>query len=129
MLPGGLKMPEVPMNALHAAIVARREDSVAVLLEAGARPEVESPPHFGTALHVAASVADPAIVKRVLAAGADPGARSTSGATALDELAKVKAALAGLLPMMSLLPPEIRKGMPDAAGFDACERLLKDAAK
>jgi ankyrin repeat protein len=76
-------------GALHAAAAAGRPDVVASLLAAGARVDRRDPETGRTPLHAAVS-ADPdsgdasAVVRALLAAGADVNATTNDGASPLD---------------------------------------------
>ena len=120
----GMKLPDIATTPIHAAILSRKGDVLDVLLAAGAALDRESPPHFGTALHTAAGVGDPALVRKLLDAGADPKAKRSTGATPLAELQTVKRTLSGMEAMLSMLPPEMRNSMPSLAAYEECERLL-----
>jgi len=120
----GMKLPDIATTPIHAAILSRKGDVVDVLLAAGAALDRESPPHFGTALHTAAGVGDPTLVRKLLDAGADPKAKRSTGATPLAELQTVKRTLSGMEGMLAMLPPEMRNSMPSLAAYEECERLL-----
>jgi hypothetical protein len=121
----GMKLPDIATTPVHAAILARKGDVLDVLLAAGAALDRESPPHFGTALHTAAGMGDPVLVKKLLDAGANPKApRAVNGATPLSELQTIRRTYAGMEAMLSLLPPEARKAMPSKEAYEECERLL-----
>jgi len=121
----GMKLPDIAATALHAALLAQKETVVDVLIAAGAALDREAPPHFGTALHVATGLGLPALVKKLLDAGADPKAkRSLNGVTPREELQMIKRTYAGMEAMLAMLPPEARKAMPTKEAYEECERLL-----
>jgi hypothetical protein len=121
----GVKLPDIATTALHAALMSKKGDVVDVLLAAGAALDRESPPHFGSALHTAAGMGEPTLVKKLLDAGADPRAkRSATGATPLLELQAAKRTFAGMEAMLHMLPAEMRKELPSQAAYEECERLL-----
>ncbi len=121
----GVKLPDIAATPLHAALMAKKADVVDVLLAAGAALDRQSPPHFGSALHTAAGMGEPALVRKLLDAGADPKARkSATGATPLAELQAAKGAFAGMEAMLQMLPAELRKELPSPAQYEECERLL-----
>jgi uncharacterized protein len=65
-------------TALHSAASGRHRDVIALLLEAGADPDVRQS-HGWTALHAAAQHGDADIVELLLARGADRDARNDDG--------------------------------------------------
>lgn len=67
-------------TALHEAIARENVDAANYLLDQGAKPDLPTPDYNVTPLHYAVSTEDPAmlpIVKRLLAAGADPSREVT----------------------------------------------------
>jgi ankyrin repeat protein len=68
---------------IHSAAAGRHDDDVAVLIAAGADVNVRQR-HGWAPLHGAAQNGDRTMLDRLLAAGADPGARNEDGRSAAD---------------------------------------------
>jgi ankyrin repeat protein len=70
-------------TAIHSAVSRKHADLVAILLEAGANPNVRQSAGW-TPLHAAAMNGDLASVDLLLAAGADPAATNEEGRSVAD---------------------------------------------
>jgi len=102
---------------------------VKVLLELGARVDIEVQPSFGTPLHTAAGAALPEVVSLLLQASADPCARRANGLTPIQELEQNRRLLGQLDALRGFLPAAVQAVIPSKEGYDACIHLLEQARR
>jgi hypothetical protein len=128
-------LPQLAMTPLLTAVANKRRRAVERLLAAKADPQ-HVHPLFGTPAHVAAGMGEADILKLLLDHGADLKARNGRGQTLLQVIAAARAAQDRMTQAQALMK-SIKIQMPEAstklaehqlptAGWDACERLLKD---
>ncbi len=93
---------------LYAAVLSREAAVVALLLDAGARPDPPDSRARATPLHEAARYDEPAILRLLLAAGADVDARDHRGQTPLHVAALRNGAEVALLLLAAGADPDAR---------------------
>jgi hypothetical protein len=131
-----IEMPKLQMTPLIAAVTHKRRAVVERLLERGADPNMAHP-LFGAAIHVAVGAGEVELLRLLIQRGADVNSRNSRGQTPLqviaasrgiqDQLVKAQAAMKALGANVPDVLQRIAQSKLPLEGWNACERLLREA--
>ncbi len=133
IFPGG--MPKIPMTALLAAVLNKHRQAAERLLAAGADPN-RVHPLIGAPMHAACGAGDPEMLRALLEHGGDANVLNlqklsplgviATGRTSLERIAQIQEMTKSMGIKIPGLTGPISNIVLPTAGWDACEKLLKE---